>query len=274
MKIFSAFGRLIRAMIYTLLGDVSKWSEVWESSSSYIHAEYDDIKKEQIGSIESTTDAVSGLMELTAQKEARLEKLSKDIESYSRKKAGAKAKADKQVQKMKNSGASVESIKNDPTVMKCLEFYDNFRSTLEAKEEEAEIITSEIEKHQASLVKYKLQLQKMHTELKNIDQEKHETIADMEIAKAEQKVSNTLLGLSQSKTDERRQRIQSLRRKNRARADIKAEIAGVATEDVEAEFEEFAASSEAQDEFFDLIGLEEKTPAEATQDEEESRIPE
>jgi phage shock protein A len=109
--------------------------------------------------------------------------------------------------------------------------------------------------------------------LKNIEKERHETIADVEIAKAEQKVNNALTGISERGTDERRQRIQKNRRKQRARADISAEMAGVATEDVEAEFEEFAVSSEAQSEFFGMLGLEEEKKTE-TAPIEDTKLPE
>ena len=83
-KLFKAIGRYFRALMYTLVGDLSKWSEGVESNASYIKAEYDDIKDEQVKTIRETTDAVASLMELKAQKEARLEQLTEEIESLRR----------------------------------------------------------------------------------------------------------------------------------------------------------------------------------------------
>ena len=112
-KLFGAIGRLFRAMIYTLVGDISKWSEVWETNPGYVEAEYDDIIKDQKRSINTTTDAVAGLMEITRGKEARLEQLTGQIEGLRRKQLGAQAKAKKRVEELQKQGKSMEEIQTD-----------------------------------------------------------------------------------------------------------------------------------------------------------------
>ena len=167
----------------------------------------------------------------------------------------------------------MEEIQNDPTVLKCSGFFEDFSSSVKDKEEEAANLEQEIEKHNNDLARYKNQLSRMHAELKKIKAEKHETIADLEIAKQEEKVNAAILGISDSKTEERRNRIQELRRKRRAKADINAEMAGIANEDAEQEFLDFATKSEAQSDFFDSIGISdtEETQSETT---EKTKIPE
>jgi DNA repair exonuclease SbcCD ATPase subunit len=254
-KLFGAIGKMFRAMLYTLAGDVSKWSEVWETNPGYVRAEYEEIVKDHMKSINETTDAVAGIMEINTQKQHNLETINKQCEDLKRKQLGAQAKAKKQVEKLQAEGKSMAEIQADPDVLKCSGFYEDFTSSLANKEEEAQRLESEIEKHEADLSKYKNQLSRMHAELKRIKQEKHETIADLEIAKQEEKVNQAILGVSESKTEERRQRIQELRRKRRAKADITAEMAGLETEDAEQEFLDYATTSEAQSDFFGSIGI-------------------
>jgi chromosome segregation ATPase len=243
-------------MGYTLMGDMSKWSEKYETSTGYVTAEYEDIVSDQRRSINDTTDAVAGLMEIVGQKEQRLEVLTKKSEDLKKKSVGAQARAKKTVAELQGQGKTMEQIQNDPTVLKCSGFFEDFQSSLRDAEEEAAILEGEIDKHNNDLARYKSQLQRMHSELKKIKAEKHETIADLEIAKQEEKVNAAILGISESKTQERRGRIQELRRKRRAKADINAEMAGIANEDAEAEFLEFATQSEAQSDFFSSIGIE------------------
>lgn len=277
-KLFGAIGRFFRAMLYTFAGDISKWSEVWESSTGYIHAEYDDIEKEQKTDINELTDAVAGLMDIVSQKEHTLENLSAKIEDKKKKMAGAKAKADRRKNEMQQSGSSVEQIKNDATIVKCLDFYNTFKAELEGAQEEAERLSAELEKHDRDLGRYKSRLQKAHSELQKIKSERHETVADLKLSQQEQKVNATLLGISESKTGERRNRIQELRRKNRAKADIQSEMAGLATEDAEQEFLDFASADEGASEFFDMLGLEEEKKSTTVSDsagaDSETHIPE
>lgn len=275
-KVFGAIGRLFRAILYTFAGDVSKWSEVWETSAGYIHAEYDDIEAEQKTDINQLTDAVAGLLDITRQKEERLTSLGNQIKDKQQKQVGARAKAEKRKQELLGQGKTVDQIKADATMQKCLDYFNSFSSDLKILENEASTLEKEIEGHHAKLAKYETRLQQAHKELQNIKTERHETVADIKLSQQEQKVNEAMLGISESKTGERRQRMQDLRRQNRAKADIQSRMAGIATEDAEQEFLEFAAQDEASSEFFDSLGLSEpQAKAEETpKQESESHIPE
>ena len=273
-KLFSSLGRFVRAVFYTFAGDVSKWSEVWEASSGYINSEYDEIEKEQKTDITELTDAVAGLMEIVGGKEQRLEVLSDRIEETKKKKSGAEAKARSQSATLAASGMSPENIKKDATIQKCMDYHNSFSEKLVALEEEAAILEKELEAHDASLNKYKVRLQKCHKELENIKTERHETTADIKLSQQEQKINATLLGLSESKTGERRNRIQEMRRKNRAKADIQTEMAGLATDDAEDEFLNFATETENSSEFFHMLGLDKAAPAATEAPAETAHIPE
>lgn len=254
-KLLGAIGRFFRAMFYTLAGDVSKWSTVWESSTGYINSEYDSMEKEQQTDIEELTEAVAALMDIVRQKETRFEDLNLRIEDKKRKMAGAKAKAERKKNELVEAGKTDIEIKSDPIIQKCLSYYNGFKSELALAEEESSLLDAELVKHDADINKYKTRLQKAHKELEKIRIERHETIADLKLAQQEQKVSATLLGLSESRVADRRNRIQEMRRKNRLKADIQSEMAGVVAEDAEQEFLDFAQENESSTEFFEMIGL-------------------
>jgi chromosome segregation ATPase len=273
-KLFGAIGRFFRAILYSCAGDFSKWTEKYETNTGYVTAEYEDITNDQKRSINDTTDAVAGLMEIVGQKEHRLQILTQQIEDLNKKRIGAQAKAKKTVAQLQKSGKTMQEIQNDPTVLKCSGFFEDFSTSVKDKEEEAAHLEKEIEKQNNDLARYKTQLQRMHTELKKIKAEKHETIADLEIAKQEEKVNAAILGISDSKTEERRGRIQELRRKRRAKSDINAEMAGIANEDAEQEFLDFATKSEAQNDFFDSIGISETEITTEFESGEGTKIPE
>jgi chromosome segregation ATPase len=279
-KLLGAIGRFFRAILYTFAGDVSKWSEVWETSPSYIHAEYDDIEKGQKRSIGDTTDAVAQLLEVVSRKESTLERLTAEATELKQKQKGALNMAQGQMQKLKTAGKTDTQIKLDETVVKCLHYYDNFDTTIKAKEEEASRLEKELEKHHSDVAKYKSKLQIMHTELQKIKSERAETVADIEIAKQEKKVNDALLGLSDSGVDERRNRIQELRRKARSKADITSEMAGITQGDAEKEFLDYAAKTETESSFYNMLGLKEEqklSPAPETAEApatEQTKLPE
>ena len=255
-KLFGSIGRFFRAILYTLAGDVSKWSEVWEKSTGYIHSEYDDIEKEQKSSINDLTEAVAGLLDLKKEKENQLESYTNKIEDKERKQAGAIHKAESIKKDLLSQGKSVEEIKTNPELQKALDWYNSFAQDLEQLREDAEFAENEISKFENNLAKYETKLQQAHRELKKIRSERHETIADIQLAKQEEKINATMLGISESKTGERRQRIQTLRRKQRNVADVNSRMSGLATQDAEDEFLQFANQREASSDFFDQIGLE------------------
>lgn len=250
--------RFFRAVGYTLIGNVSYWSANWESSPAFINAEYDDIEAKSSKDVDQTIEAVSQLQTIVLEKEDRLGTLSKEVADLRRKLDGTKAKAGARTKELQAQGKTAEQIKTDDTVIKCLEWYENFKSTLAAKEEEANAIEKDLNRLHSQQAQYERRLQKMVADHKSLKEERNATIADVQMAKQQEKLDNALLGLKQSGAAERRKQMQDMRKGIRAKADTKSRVAGVVQEDVEAEFLEFATKSEASSEFFDQIGLDDK----------------
>lgn len=271
---FRAIGRFLRAMMYTFVGDINKWSEVWESKPAFIQAEYDNIIRDHKSSISEVENALAGIMALAFEKEERAKKLAADIDKYQKMKRGAAAKAKKVVKQLQDEGKSQEEVKTNLEYVKCSDAHSDFTSTLASKEEEVAEIEKELERYEKQLQKHKASLQRMVRELKNIKSEKHETVADMVIAQQEQRVNKLLAGISDSKTGEARERMQELRRKAKAKAEISSELAGTDAQVEEDEFLEYARTSEASSEFDDMFFESPETESSSSEAGSKTQIPE
>ena len=109
-------------------------------------------------------------------------------------------------------------------------------------------------------------------DLDKLKEEKHDAVADILSATEERQIADMMTGLSNDRTSEELRELRELRQKSAAGARVSRELAGLDTKKAEAEFMEYAQSSDADDEFDALIGLAKKeTPAPAQHD---TKIPE
>jgi chromosome segregation ATPase len=259
-RMFKALGRLFKAIIYTFTFQFNKLAELWGSSPGAIAASYDSIKSKHQASIQQVKTAVASIMALQEKKKKRLEVLAGDVERHRQLIAGAQAKAKKVVALLQAAGATQEVIKTNADYVKCSAAFKDFSSTLVAKEQEAQTLTEEIEEAEAQLADYKAQLDSMVRDLKKIDQEKHETIADVEISRQQQEANDLIAGISRNNSAEERLRLQEMRNRLKAEAKISRELAGVNADRAEQEFLDYAITSEASSEFDRLMGLETSLP--------------
>ncbi len=109
-------------------------------------------------------------------------------------------------------------------------------------------------------------------DLDKLKEEKHDAVADILSSAEEKQIADMMTGLSNDRTSEELRELRDLRAKSSANARVSRELAGMDTKRAEAEFMEYAQSTEADDEFDALIGLAKKETPAATQ--QESKIPE
>ena len=257
---FKALGRLFKSFIYLITFQLNKLSEVWGSSPGAIAASYDDIKSQHTKSIHQVKRAVASIMGVQEKKKQRLQQLEEDIQKHEKLLAGAQAMGRKRIAKLQAEGATPEQIKVDAEYVKCGSAFKDFSSTLNAKREEAEHVADEIEENERQLSEYEGQLQSMVRELKTIEQEKHETIADVTIARQQQEANDLIAGISRSSSAEERQRLQDMRQRCKAEAKISSKLAGADADRAEQEFLEYAETESATSEFDQLMGLATETP--------------
>lgn len=262
---FKALWRMLRAIGYAITFQFDKVAEAWGSSSGAIAAQYDDIKSHHQKGIRSAKTAIASIMAVQEKKKKRLNELEEDIDKYQRLIAGAQAKGKKVTQALLAAGKSKEAIQADADYVKCKKAVKDFTSTLQAKVDEADSLAVDIEEADQQLAQQKASLQGMVRELKTIDQEKHATIADVEIARQQKEAQEIMAGISTSGTAEQRQRLQDMRNRLKQDAKITAELAGVDEDNAEKEFLDYALETEVDDEFDKLMGLASETTIETVQ---------
>ena len=118
------------------------------------------------------------------------------------------------------------------------------------------------------------QIQSQMRDLEKLAEEKHDAVATILSAKEEQQIADLMSGVSEDRTGEELRELRELREKASAKARVSRELAGLDTKQAENEFMDYAASSQADDEFDALIGIANKAPEAEAPSEDKTRIPE
>ena len=126
-------------------------------------------------------------------------------------------------------GGNADAVKQDAEYVKCQSAYKDFSSTLTEKEARCHELEEDIKTLDVSVANDKSQLESLLRELERLQQEKHETVADILTAREEKEVSDLLTGISQDRTSQELQDLRDLRQQARAGARVSRELAGVDT---------------------------------------------
>ena len=266
---FKAVGKYFRAVWYLMTFRVDKASETPRMNPGVVSANYDRIIDEKRQRLNQYKDAVSAMIAQEESKKEKLRAVTEEIGKLEKLRAGAAAKAKKLVEQY---NGDVEAVKRDPEYVKCQAAFKDFSSTLAEKQHRATEIDEDLKQLVANVSGHKTQIQSLMRDLDKLKEEKHDAVADILSASEERQIADMMTGLSNDRTSEELRELRELRSKSSANARVSRELAGMDTKRAEAEFMEYAQSTEADDEFDALIGLAKKeTPAPAQQ---ESKIPE
>ncbi|MCA9133465.1 MAG: hypothetical protein KDA45_09935 [Planctomycetales bacterium] len=266
---FKAIGKYARAVWYLMTFRVSKASESLRMNPGVISANYDRVIEEKRNRLNQYKDAVSSMIAQEESKKERLRTLTADIEKLEKLRSGAAGKAKKLVEKY---NGDVQAVRSDPDYIKCQAAFKDFSSTLSEKQQRATEIDEDLKQLVANVSGHKTQIQALMRDLEMLKEEKHDAVADILSASEEQQIADMMTGLSNDRTSEELRELRETRQKAQANARVSRELAGMDTQRAEAEFLEYAQSSEADDEFDALIGLSQKEPSPAAQ--QETKIPE
>lgn len=266
---FKAVGKYFRAVWYLVTFRIDKASETLRMNPGVVSANYDRIIEEKRQRLNQYKDAVSAMIAQEESKKEKLRAITDEIGKLEKLRAGAAAKAKKLVEQY---NGDPEAVKRDPEYIKCQAAFKDFSSTLAEKQHRATEIDEDLKQLVANVSGHKTQIQSLMRDLDKLKEEKHDAVADILSASEERQIADMMTGLSNDRTSEELRELRELRSKASANARVSRELAGMDTKRAEAEFMEYAQSSEADDEFDALIGLAKKeTPAPAQQ---ESKIPE
>ncbi|MEM6533737.1 MAG: hypothetical protein AAF654_14030 [Myxococcota bacterium] len=262
---FRAIGRYFRAIGYYITGNVDKARMSLQTDPNVIRATYAEIVREKSERIREYRNAVAGLVTQEEKKKHQVETLTQEVEKLEALKTGALAKAKKVAETLQKAGKSKAEIQHDEEYLKCKAAFSDFSSTLEEKQKRITEIEADIADYGEKIKGHKIQMQGLHRDLEKIKSEKEEAVADMITAKEEKEIADMLTGISEDGTAQQLQEMRELRAKAKAEARIATEMAGTDTRTQEAEFLEYARTSESQSEFDALIGLAEEVDTSAAQ---------
>ena len=252
---FRALGRWIKAVGYLLTGQVDSARRVLDTNPHVIRAKYDEVVREKVSRIQQFKQAVAGLIAQEEAKAAKIKQLSNDVANLERLKAGALAKAKQTVAQLQAAGKSKDEVHNDESYKKCLAAYNDFSSTLTEKQERIDELEADVNEYKKTVGEHKVQLQQLLREVEKIRSEAADTVAEVISAKQEKEIADTIAGIAEDGTAEELQSLRQMRQEVRAEARISKEMAGTDTKAQEAEFLEYARTTESTSEFDALIGL-------------------
>ncbi len=267
---FKAVSKYFRAVWYLMTFRVTKASETLRMNPGVISANYDRVIEEKRSRLNQYKDAVSAMIAQEESKKEKLRTVTSEIEKLEKLRAGAAAKAKSLVEKY---NGDVEAVRGDPDYLKCQSAFKDFSSTLAEKQQRATEIDEDLKQLVANVSGHKTQIQTLMRDLDKLKEEKHDAVADVLSATEERQIADMMTGLSNDRTSEELRELRELRQKSNASARISRELAGMDTKRAEAEFLEYAQTSEADDEFDALIGLSKKEAAQP-ETQPDTKIPE
>jgi len=257
---FRAIAKLFRAVGYLLIGRIDDARQALSMNPNVIRATFDNVIDEKRKRIQQYKDAVAAMIAQDEKKKAELKRQSEEAARLQQLRDGALAMARSIAGR---HGGDAEAVKQDADYLKCQSSYKDFSSTLAEKEARCRELEEDIKTLDGSVANHKTQLEALLRELERLQQEKHETVADILTAREEKEVSDMLAGISQDRTSQELQDLRDLRQQARAGARVSRELAGVDTQRSEQEFLKYATQSAADSEFEKLVGLGQETPPKA-----------
>ncbi|MEL7058760.1 MAG: hypothetical protein AAGN46_01915 [Acidobacteriota bacterium] len=270
---FGAIGRWIKALGYLVTGQLDAARRVLDTNPHVVRAKYDEVIRDKTARIHQYKQAVARIIAQEQKKLATVRQLGEEIGRLEKLRAGALAKAKQTTEALKREGKTIEQIKADEDYKRTLGAYNDFSSTLAEKQERIAEIETDIEQYRETIGDHKVQLESLRRELEKVKSESSETVADMIAAKQEKEIADALSGIAADGTEKELERLRDLRQEVKAEAQVSRELAGTDTKRQEAEFLEYARTSEAQSEFDDLIGLSESASTEPA-DRDRTALPE
>ncbi len=268
---FSAIGRLFRAIKYLFTGKVDAAADALSANPTVISANYDRIIQDKKNRLNQYKDAISAMIAQEESKKAKLRQLTEEIQKLEKLKSGAAARAKQLVEKY---NGDITAVKNDPEYAKCQAAFKDFSSTLAEKQQHATELDHDMKTLVTNVNGHKTQIQSLMRDLDKIKEEKHDAVADILSATEEKQIADMVNGISNDKTSEELQRLRDMRQKASANARVSRELAGMDSKRAESEFLEYAQNTVADDEFDALIGLSDKKASDQDNAQHETKIPE
>ena len=254
---FRAIMRFFRSIGYLLTGKVDAQTDKLQRDPTVIKANFARIVQEKKASIQEYMSAVAQLVAQEEKKTQKVKRLGEETARLRNLQAGAGGTAKERAADLKAQGVAIGEIKTDTKILQAKAAFSDFGSTIEEKEARIAELESDIQGYSDRIKNHKIQLQSLSRDIDKIKDEAADTVADIITATEEKQLNDVLAGISEDGTGAELERMRELRNQAKAEAKVASELAGTDSKRLEAEYEHFAAANQANDEFDDLLGLDE-----------------
>lgn len=252
--------RYFKAFWYMLTGWFSKKTEKLQENKHVMAATFDKSIDKSEDRIKTVRDAITELIMVEQNIKNDVKMLGDDIEKLSKVKIGAQTAMQKRIDLLKSQNKSKEQILADFEFLKHKNAFDDASSTLTQKLDRMGDKEKMLQTRQGQLAQYKIQLQEMHRETEELKQEKHEAIADIEIAKQSEEINAALAQIPVDTTDNDLAAARKARQRAQARATVTAEMIGHDAKSTQAEYLNYAEEQQTSKELDTLLNWGDETP--------------
>lgn len=267
-RVFGAIGRVFRAFMSLLVGNIDGFRRSFQSQSSVISAEYDDIVNEKRKRFHDMKSAVDSWTANNERKRMLYEQRNQEVAKYLRLKQGAAQKC----RELAANFASPEDAKKDAEFVKHSAAFADFSSTLAEKEKSCADLHSDITKGDEQLKSYKTQLVKLLREMEKLKDEKHDTILSVTLAKETAAAADLITNISEDKTSARLEELRNTTMQMKAKMKSSQELAGLSHAKEEEEYLRSGAAHEASGELDALLGWA-KEPSREHREQPKAEVP-
>mgnify|MGYP001259495267 FL=1 len=247
--------RWLRAWIYKLTGFFGDAADEMQVDKHVMSATYDRSIAKMQDRFQTVKGAVAELMGIEEDKTAKVNELTKRVEHLESVKAGAQGMLQQLINRLRQQNPAItpDEIKRHPEYIEHSTAYNDADSTQKEIEERIHELEGEVEQRKAQIAQYTAELQQMQREFTRLKEEKHEAIADVQIAQQAEAVDNVLAGISADTTDKDLEAARNARKKARNKAAISSKMAGTDAKSQESQYLQFAAATKSNSKLDSLL---------------------
>lgn len=180
---------------YKLTGQTHDQGDRLIENPEVVRNAYEVIIRYKQRNIQRYKKAIGILLSLVRQKEKSLETLAANINELEKIKAAAIAKTETIVAELQKAETPDEEIEQHPDYVRCVTASNALDSTLEKKNARVAKLKREVERAQADIESYKLQLTTLHRDLDNMATELSEVAADYSTKRQREEIADLLSGI-------------------------------------------------------------------------------
>lgn len=256
-KFFRSVGTFIVAVFTLGAVRLDKQSKQINEDPDVFDSKYKDVIRDKTRRLNQAIDGVSVFKTQVEKTRMRLEAKQGEQKKLSRQVTGAKKMAQARISLLKKQGLTPEQIKADAEVVKCQDGYRNLSSSLKEVEEHIADLTEQLAQGEHRYKQLGRDIKNLHRDLQKIKQERGEAVAELITAKEMARANQIIAGIAEDGTSETLQDLRDTVANAKAKQIVTEEVSGLNTMREAEEFEEWARDSEADDDFFEGMGLDE-----------------